>query len=576
MSRIFVITEHDPLNRIQGNVGADKDTIACGFWSSVDSVRLIPGFDRKEVLSLNTTAKAYPAYVEKAYSLAHPIAENSPSYRGIRPLVAWEEFLADSILKVLVIGDFHQGLLDRHGPGPEVIFFSPNETQQAFSLFNEVRDKPFRIKILQHRETGSRGRGVLGRLREFRNVVRESKREGRWGQVFWQPVEVLDDRYRMRSSVWPRARFETGGRWFYGSYVNYTRVLRRHRSDLNGQANWVVNQDAATRGLQQDDRWHYLWQFGKPSRTKDHESFLREAVNYLQTLPLDRDGFPLRDFARSSTSLSYLVTRILPSALSEVDLMDAFLKGAFPDELWVANQWGSEGELTMLANARGIPVTQVQHGALHRYFAVSSILSKRFLVWGSFWRDVVRAEESRKIEVFNPGLDIIPVERKRTKPNGKRITFLTTPLHLGAFWNPDVTLQEVGALVKHLMQRGHTVLIRIHPSDRIEFWRRSLEGILGSIPPALRFSKEDSLVSVLQETDVAFMFFSTVFLNCVASGIPVIGLGWYPHIWQKPLERMGVVHFANSVQEALDLVERLERAPDQTHLMGEFLADPSC
>jgi hypothetical protein len=576
VSRIFVLTEQDPLSRVQSNVVVGQDAVATGFWLSEDSVRGITGLDGKGGLSLDKTVKEYPVYVERAYSLAHPIAGHSPSYRGIKPLLAWEEVLADSILKYLVIGDFHQGLRDRYDDKPEVVFFSPSETQRAFSLFNEVRDCPFRVTVLHHRETVEGEQGLFGRLREFRKVLLESKQGGEWGPVFWQPMEVLDDRYRIRSSVWPRARFTRGGRWFYGSYVNYTRVLRRHRNDLKGHVNWVVNQNAATRGLQQNDRWHYLWQFGRPSRSKDHEPFLRETVNYLQTLPLGRDGFPLRDFVRSSTSLSYLVTRILPSALAEVDLMDAFLTAASPDELWVANQWGSEGELMMLAKARGIPVTQVQHGALHRYFAVAPVLSDRFLVWGSFWRSALKTREAGNVEIVNPGFDVPPLDRHATIGAKRRVTFLTTPLHLGAFWNPEATLREVAELVRRLIGRGHPVLMRIHPSDRVEVWERSLRTAMGSLPPGLRFSKEGSLESVLRETDVAFMFFSTVFLNCVASGIPVIGLGWYPHIWQKPLEATGTVHFARSLSEAIDLAETAEVPRGEKNVVDEFIARPSC
>lgn len=99
---------------------------------------------------------------------------------------------------------------------------------------------------------------------------------------------------------------------------------------------------------------------------------------------------------------------------------------------------------------------------------------------------------------------------------------------------------------------------------------------MGSLPPGLRFSKEGSLESVLRETDVAFMFFSTVFLNCVASGIPVIGLGWYPHIWQKPLEATGTVHFARSLSEAIDLAETAEVPRGEKNVVDEFIARPSC
>ncbi len=86
--------------------------------------------------------------MEGAYSLAHPMAENSPSYRGIKPLLAWEEVLADSILRYLLIGDIHRGLLNRYGPGTEIIFFSSSETQEAFStLQRRDRVRPFESRF---------------------------------------------------------------------------------------------------------------------------------------------------------------------------------------------------------------------------------------------------------------------------------------------------------------------------------------------------------------------------------------------------------------------------------------------
>jgi hypothetical protein len=48
------------------------------------------------------------------------------------------------------------------------------------------------------------------------------------------------------------------------------------------------------------------------------------------------------------------------------------------------------------------------------------------------------------------------------------------------------------------------------------------------------------------------MYISTVLLNCVASGIPVVALGWYPTVWRRALEQASVARFADSLAQAVE------------------------
>jgi hypothetical protein len=185
---------------------------------------------------------------------------------------------------------------------------------------------------------------------------------------------------------------------------------------------------------------------------------------------------------------------------------------------------------------------------------------------------MLKASERQKVEIFNPGLEVAPVERQGEPSGKKQITILTSPANAGTLWNPEVTRREVSIFVKHLLDRGYKVLMRVHPGDQMAFWRRSLAGVIGSLPAEIRFSKGGPLGAVLRETDLAVMFFSTVFLNCLSSGIPVIGLGWYPHIWREPLERAGMIRFARSIDEALRMVNHFIEEPTHPLEMERLLA----
>jgi hypothetical protein len=573
MARILVATEHDTLSHLHSIVGSKQDAVVLGFWVSEEVAGSIAPGGTREVMRLNDTVGDYSAYVEKAYVLAHSVAENSPLYRGIKPILTLEESLADAFLRCLMIGDMHKALVQRYGGGSQVVFLTESESQDAFSIFNTWRGAPFRISVQGKPQRGIRR--TARRIKVLVNVAYEAKQESNWAKIISAPLEVVDDRYKLRSALWPGASVKKGGRWFYGSFVNSIKILHRYLANFGGESSWVVNRFSATRGLEPGDHWHYLWQFGKPAPRIEHERFLQEARKYLETLPSEINSFPMDIFTASSAFVNYFLSRLLPLILAEADLMHAFLERSSPQELWVANQWGSEGGLLQVAKKLSIPATQVQHGALHRYYPVASIRTNRFFVWGQFWKDRLKGSGEGKAEVFNPGLDVLPVEREQQNLGKKRITVLTAPIHAIMFWHPDTILREVSVLVKDLVNNGYAVLMRLHPSDQIAPWRRALEAATGSIPPEVRFSKEESLASVLQETDLAIMFFSTVFLNCVASSIPVIGLGWYPHIWQGPLKQSGLVHFAASVAEVVELADHLLQQPRSIMATEQFLSTRS-
>jgi hypothetical protein len=575
MPRILVLTEQDSLQALNRSLPHGYDSVALGFWSTADGNALSGSSSPTGVIRLNEVSGDFFASVQRAYLLAHEMAENAGSYRGVKPLLPWEGFLADAILRCLLIGDLHKSLMGRDGHGGEIVFESPGETQKNFSLFNSWRGSPFRVTLRAGSKVGRKGKGGLGRVKAFGRLAREARRDGEYGKIFWETVETLDGGYRVRSALLRRRKQTSpGGRWFYSSYVNCTRSLARHWPSPPDPGRWVVNRHEAARDIPPGAGWSYLWDFGKPSGKKDKKEAIHQVRHFFSTLPAEKEDFPFRGFISSSSDISYLLHRLLPASLAEIDLLYSFLERAMPEEVWVADQWGSEGLLCQAARNLRIPVHQVQHGALHRFFPFSPVYSDRFRVWGEFWRNVLPLSERDKTEVFNPGMSALPLRKGRQAPPGKTVLFLTSPLALGVLWNADQVLHEFAKLVASLRERGHRVIVRIHPAETEEPWRTSLEDEFGAVPPEVRFSKEEPLSAVLEKTDLAVMYFSTVFLDCLAGGIPVIALGWYPHIWQKHIESRGIVHFARSLAEVWSLVDSTPK-PEKGQPLKEFLDQPA-
>lgn len=546
------------------------DAVAVAFWASPEFLARLERAGTRIAWALGQMARDYSNIIKQLYALARHYLKVVPLYREINPLVGWEVAIANALVIPVVAFKAHRHVLSEYSAKPRVNFLTPGDFQRAF--FSISTDGGARLTISPGNGFSGRRRSPVHRLISFWRLCGEAYRDGDPARLIWTPLEVLDGCYKLRTRFWPTSSIAPGGSWFYGSYVNYTHSLGRHAVHRRTSPRWVINNYSARRGLPEGADWHYLWQFvSSDSRWAEHRQTEEEARAAIHQVPAYVDGLPLRALLSANSIICDLLSRALPQFLTEIDLMDAFLERAQPEELWVANQWGSEGFLVQLAKRRGIRVIQVQHGVLEQYYACAPIYSDRFLVWGEFWKQLVNPEARDRVEVVNPGMEVVPVERKRTAGLA-RVTFFTAPPDLIPFWNPSVVLWEVITLLHRLVEAGHPIIVRVHPVDRIQTWRSAWIRYAGTLPPQVRFDKGGSLKPVLRETDVAIMFFSTVFLNCLASGIPVVSLGWYPFMWREALEREGVIHFADSIEEAFQLVRELGRqsphVPDMSHLLA--------
>jgi hypothetical protein len=255
-------------------------------------------------------------------------------------------------------------------------------------------------------------------------------------------------------------------------------------------------------------------------------------------------------------ALSPVLARVAANVMAEVDLLIDFLDRAAPEIVWVANQWGGESAMVQLARARAIPTLQVQHGTLEHCYAYAPIYSDRFLVWSDLWRSLVNPAEAARVEVVNPGVEARRVTRQ-AHAGPARITFFTAfpgGRHK-PFWNRTIVCHEVLSILRDLAARGHEITVRVHPVEKVSDWRRAWLSHVGPIPRSVRFDKQSALEVILTRTDVGLVFDSTVFLDCLAAGIPVVAIGWLPNPWRSALRNTDRMFFADSMSEAFRLLQ---------------------
>jgi hypothetical protein len=541
--QILILTENDDCNDLSRLSLADYDALVLAFWASPEFLERVKQTGAKECWRLNEFVKDYTDLVHRAYRLARDFILQVPRYRNVNPLLGFENTVANAFLIPLIAVQVLHDLDERCPHLEQLVFVSRNDTQRAFEVVARNLNPRLSLQVLGDLELTKRHH-TSGRLGAWLNLAREARRDQDWSQILWAPIEVLDWRYIGRQRVWKKASVQRGGIFFYSSYVNYSRTLAKHAKNFDTSSQWVINNHSAQVGLPKNVPAHYLWQFG--SSIQDTSSLVRDAFQILANVSDRSDGFPLHAILQADHQIAEVFQRVLPLVLAEIDLMDSFLDTAQPNSIWTANQWGSECALIQLAHQKHIPVTQVQHGVLEQYYNCAPIYSDRFLVWGNFWKQAITSDEQSKVVISNPGFEVNPIDKASTSEK-TRVTFFTAPAHVALFWNPSVALWETVTMLNEMIEQGHSVTVRVHPADRIDAYQQAWVKHCGGLPADVSFDKGGSLEPVLAKTDVAIMAFSTVFLNCLASEIPVVGTGWYPFMWQAQLAKSNYIRFSDSI-----------------------------
>jgi hypothetical protein len=175
------------------------------------------------------------------------------------------------------------------------------------------------------------------------------------------------------------------------------------------------------------------------------------------------------------------------------------------------------------------------------------------VVWGEFLRELWLAEERGKILVYNPVSKFAELDRKVRRPV---ITYFSQPL-----WDlPFLSRLELVDGFIHVMHSiardGYEVLVRLHPRESPRTFIRRWHELCGSIPKNVTFSQGEPLLEVLERTGVALMILSTVMLDCMARGIPIVIPGWLDMQMRPALSQ---VHGIYRAEDFSDIRERLVR-----------------
>jgi hypothetical protein len=497
-------------------VGESVDLIVPLFWTAPETLTTLEQRWGCPAVSLSELVPDVSVIARESYDRGHAIATASPKYRGVLPLLGHETVLADLLSPNIVAAQVVEGLAALAGDG-ELITSAGGSWAGAFQEAARSRGSAFRVRDIAKgkvRDTGLASRIVRAGL--------DAVAERDWRRLVAQPIEHVGPRFRRsRTTQVPKDRT-----WCYASYVNYARALARHA--IPGAA-WLVNGRSGASGVPAGVSPAHLWDMEHPRSRAEHLAAAEEIVTFVAGRWPSRE---VPDF-----------TSMILGVLAEIDLFRAFVERAEPVALWVGNQWGGERTLIQVAREADIPVIQVQHGALESHFRWADLATDRFLVWGEAWRSRLPEASQARTEVVDPGVSLV---QSGSRAAGGEVVFLSAPT-VQPLWDPQVARHEAAQVLAGVARSGTKIVARIHPMDDLRPWRASLTAA-GAAPE--RFDKGVPLETSLAGSTAALTYRSTVFMDCVASGIPVVALGWYPWVWDDAVREFGGMTLAGSIAGA--------------------------
>jgi len=308
--------------------------------------------------------------------------------------------------------------------------------------------------------------------------------------------------------------------------------------------------------------------------TSEVDSVSRRFTAALASLPLSDEESALRTVLLKGEWWHYFLTRQLPFALYNNRSLERWQQAVAPEMLVVGNA-GWERALLMREDIKRVPVVMLQHGIMHWVYAVADQPVDVFLLRGPFFQRVINDRLRRKTVIRNfpePKADVAqPAARVRDD-----ILFITTPYDVLTLFHPEDLRDILRSLLRVSHASHRRLSIRVHPQEKISAYEKTVSELHSEIGlrAEVSYSQGPGVEEVFARSCVAVLYFSTMFLDCLRHGIPIVSFGWHWFPNKRQFEEEGIFNFASDLKKLEELVrEGIEgRLPQRRAGLTEFLA----
>lgn len=511
---------------------------------------------------------ARDAALKIAYSLVTKILQNAPTGEGFSPLYIFEETLLEHISYAFQTLSLHRWI-DAQGFSA-CRFDSYSPWIKRLKNIQAVTGSKYRIEAnLPIWQSSGRGR-ALGKLWRSRPLPRE----------FFRRVVPLWSRFvsgqlqRRVSDKAPR-----GGIWFYSTAYNFTKIGIEYERYLPVEMNYLV-EDPATGGrrireLGRDSYVLYGWarKSDIPSRA-EVRAMAQQTNKAIEAIPLSESENVLRTALLNSDFWELYLTRMLPFVIFNSRVLQRWFESVQPEMIVVGNA-GFERALLLHQNVSCVPRVMLQHGVMHWVLAVTDEPIDVFLLRGPFFQRSISEKLRNKTVVLN-----FAEPKKATPSEGpsarSSILFISAPMEITELYHPEGRRDVLRSSMRVAHAKRRPLIIRVHPMEKISRYVRlvgELQQELG-VEVDVSYSQGPGAEEVLSRSCVAALYSSTMFLDCLRHGVPIVSFGWHWFANQKQYEQEGIFNSARDLAHFEALLERGIKGdlPLRRSGLEEFLA----
>jgi hypothetical protein len=372
--------------------------------------------------------------------------------------------------------------------------------------------------------------------------------------------EKIDPFHTFRLWRTAQGSWRPGETWFYSTAFTFTKIGQLYEPHCPEPFRYLV-ENPATGGAPLDEQsraYTSIYEFGRAEFVpKSGELAAAKAAlrDHLAQATLQARDSLARDLFLDGHFIAGFFDRMLAQGLYSTALFDNWTERVQPAALVVGNPV-FEGYALHAARKQSIQTVLLQHGILGDFCQFADPPADHYIVRGWFWREFLPVAAAAKAKILNPAEPAIT--RLSGGADRRAILFLTAPFSMQEFW-PSAGLDDIlRTLRQAAFETNAELIIRVHPLESLCAYKAKVRE-LSSTPatlPKVTFSQGASLDPILERSAVAVTFASTAFLDCLRHRVPVVSFRWHDFSFRRQLEEHGVFHFAASLAELRQIVQR--------------------
>jgi len=370
-----------------------------------------------------------------------------------------------------------------------------------------------------------------------------------------------------------------GGIWFYSTSYNCTKIGLQYEPYMPQRPNFLVEEvrtgGKRLREVGRESHWLYAWSrvYDIPSSGEVRSVGARITAG-LAGARLSAEEGALRTVLLNSEWWHHFLTRRLPFAIFNNRALHRWRQSVRPEMIIIGNS-GWERALLLRESAERVPVVLLQHGIMHWIYAVSDEPVDVFLLRGPFFQRAVNERFRRKTVLHNfPEPDTTVVQSGNMER--KDILFITTPYDVPVLFHREDLRDILRSLLRVAHSTERRLVIRVHPIEKISDYEQAVAELQQQLrlQAEVGYSQGPGADQVFSRSCVAVLHFSTMFLDCLRHGIPMVSFGWHWFPNKRQYDKEGIFHFASDLRNFEGLVRRgIEgNLPVRRGGLEEFLA----